>query len=223
MEVTGYQINNGGTPATSAFVIRASNFALADPSGGVVYPFAVSGGYATFANPVTIGAGSVKLVLGPAFGASGDLVFWFGPSGTAIAAATKTNGYWAFGTDGKVYYGTGELGTGGGSGMTVGISAGLIQTSGTTTGSVTATGSGGDGSYTYTWSKSFDGATDYLGDPSYYVKANSPTSASTTFTLVGGMPPGVPAGEFVQAGFLVTATDSSGKSASRLVTARFNA
>lgn len=41
-------------------------------------------------------------------------VWTLGPKTTAIGDVTRTNGSWAFGTDGKVYYGTAELGGGDG-------------------------------------------------------------------------------------------------------------
>jgi hypothetical protein len=47
---------------------------------------------------------------GAGFGASSDLVLWYGLSSTAIGSATKTNGVFALATDGKVYYGASELG-----------------------------------------------------------------------------------------------------------------
>lgn len=50
-------------------------------------------------------------ILGP-FGASNDLVWWYGPTSVALNSETRTNGIWAFGTDGKVYYGSAELGAG---------------------------------------------------------------------------------------------------------------
>jgi hypothetical protein len=52
-------------------------------------------------------------MLGP-FGAAGDLVIWFGPTSVPLYEETKTNGYFSFATDGKVYYGNAELGGGSG-------------------------------------------------------------------------------------------------------------
>lgn len=48
---------------------------------------------------------------GAGFGASSDLIMWFGASSTSRAAATKTNGIFALATDGKVYFGTADLAT----------------------------------------------------------------------------------------------------------------
>lgn len=54
-------------------------------------------------------SGSYVLYEGNGFGASNDLIMWYGSSATAIGSTTKTNGIWAFATDGKVYYGADEL------------------------------------------------------------------------------------------------------------------
>lgn len=59
--------------------------------------------------------GSVKMLYGAGFGVNGDCIMWLGPKTTDVSQISRTNGNWAFGTDGKVYYGTAELGTGGGS------------------------------------------------------------------------------------------------------------
>jgi len=48
---------------------------------------------------------------GGPFGASGDLMEWFGPTSVTLNSETKTNGYWAKGTDGQMYYGAGALST----------------------------------------------------------------------------------------------------------------
>jgi hypothetical protein len=59
--------------------------------------------------------GTVKMLYGAGFGANADCIMWLGPKTTDVSQISRTNGNWAFGTDGKVYYGTAELGTGGGS------------------------------------------------------------------------------------------------------------
>lgn len=68
------------------------------------------------ANLGDITAGSLSLTSagyvvyhGAGFGASSDLIMWFGSSGTAKASATKTNGIFALATDGKVYFGSAEI------------------------------------------------------------------------------------------------------------------
>jgi hypothetical protein len=62
----------------------------------------------------TTSAGRRLRILGP-FGTSNDLVIWYGPTSVALNSETKTNGHFAFATDGKVYYGNAELGGGGSS------------------------------------------------------------------------------------------------------------
>ncbi|PZT97565.1 MAG: hypothetical protein DI624_09820, partial [Brevundimonas sp.] len=59
-------------------------------------------------------SGTAKMIYGAGFGAGSDCIMWLGPKATAVADITRTNGSWAFGTDSKVYYGTAELGSGGG-------------------------------------------------------------------------------------------------------------
>lgn len=63
----------------------------------------------------TTNSGRRLRILGP-FGTSLDLVMWYGPTSVALNSETKTNGYFAFATDGKVYYGTTELPGGGSAG-----------------------------------------------------------------------------------------------------------
>ncbi|MFN3585196.1 hypothetical protein [Phenylobacterium sp.] len=212
--VTGFQINNSGSPASSAFVILASNFALATPGQGTAYPFAVEGGYAKFANPVTIGAGTKKVVLGPGFGASGDLVFWFGPSSTAIGAMTKTNGHWAWATDGKTYYGSAELGTGASTALSLSLPA--PQTS-TTSLSITATPLNGTGPYTYRWT--VNGPDSSLQSLGITVTGISGAGTATLTVTVSGSPP---PGEFGRVMLTVFAEDSSGLSVTRSAALRFN-
>ena len=92
----------------------AKMISLANNVGGVVIDvLKIVGGEVFFGAPVSIDVGGKRLTLGPGFGASADLVWWFGPSAISVAAMTKTNGHLALATDGKVYYGTAELGTGG--------------------------------------------------------------------------------------------------------------
>ena len=42
------------------------------------------------------------------------VVLWYGPASIGIGSESRTNGAWAFGDDGKVYYGSAELTVGGG-------------------------------------------------------------------------------------------------------------
>jgi|GEM_PF-1238654 len=79
--------------------------------------------------------GTAKMLYGAGFGTSSDCIMWFGPKATAVGDITRTNGSWAFGTDSKVYYGTAELGSGGGGGT-----GGAAYTRTSISGSFTGTG-----------------------------------------------------------------------------------
>ncbi|PLR28156.1 hypothetical protein SGCZBJ_03875 [Caulobacter zeae] len=93
----------------------AKAISLANTVGGVVIDvLKIVGGEVFFGAPVSIDVAGKRLTLGPGFGSSSDLVWWFGPSAISVAAMTKINGHFALATDGKVYYGTAELGTGSG-------------------------------------------------------------------------------------------------------------
>jgi hypothetical protein len=101
-------------------------------------------------------------IFGP-FGASGDIVDWYGPTSVALNSETKTNGYFARATDGKTYADGAEL-TGP---LSVSISGSMVfeETDGAastvTTSTATAVASGGDGSYTYQWAivgRSYNGS-----------------------------------------------------------------
>lgn len=81
---------------------------------------------------IVCAAGSYHLAQGAGFGASSDLIMWFGPSSVAIGSMTKTNGVWALATDGLVYYGAAELETGGGGGGVKTVVTEDQSTSGTT-------------------------------------------------------------------------------------------
>mgnify|MGYP000367299318 FL=1 len=106
------------------------------------------------AGQLNLTSGSYVVRHGAGFGASSDLVMWYGLASVAIGSATKTNGKFALATDGKVYYGGSELNAGGtpmdatagadGSGAAV-AAPGTAQT----VFSVVAVG--GSGSYTYRW------------------------------------------------------------------------
>lgn len=100
--VSGFVQNNSGT--VSDFTILANKFAIVTPGQSPVVPFSVVDGYANFANPVSVykvGSG-YKLVLGPGFGVSSDLVLWFGPSSIAISACTRANALMCLCIDGTI-------------------------------------------------------------------------------------------------------------------------
>jgi len=84
-------------------------------------------GEAYFGAPVSVGISGRRLTIGPGFGVSSGLVLWFGPNSVALSAMSRTNGYFALGTDGKVYYGSAELSGGGGGGAMVGTVGSISQ------------------------------------------------------------------------------------------------
>lgn len=57
-------------------------------------------------------AGGVRTRYGAPFGASSDVLRWYGPTSVAQGSETKTNGYLAEGTDGVLYIGTAPVGWG---------------------------------------------------------------------------------------------------------------
>ena len=92
----------------------AKAISLANTVGGIVIDvLKIVGGEVFFGAPVSIDVAGKRLTIGPGFGSGSDLVWWFGPSAISVATMTKVNGHFALATDGKVYYGTAELGTGG--------------------------------------------------------------------------------------------------------------
>lgn len=109
------------------------------------------------AGQLNLTSGSYVVRHGAGFGASSDLVMWYGPSSTAIGSATKTNGIFALATDGKVYYGGAELSGAAAATLSASVSnanqffnPGGSSGSGST--SVTSV-TGGSTPYTYSWSK----------------------------------------------------------------------
>lgn len=110
---------------------------------------------------------------GGPFGASGDLLEWFGPSSVALNSETRSNGYTCKTTDGEYYRSGVILQT-----LYAVPSPASQYCSGSRTGagSVTTTTAsissvlGGNGSYTYSW--------DYVSGDTFTI--NSPGSASTT-------------------------------------------
>lgn len=89
--------------------------------------------------------------------------------------------------------------------------SGASHGSGTaTTNSVTATVTGGTGPFTYAWTLSH---TDGIPNPT----ANSPSSATTTFTQTGLAPD-----DFVSSTWLLTVTDANGVTTTATVDAFFS-
>lgn len=108
--------------------------------------------YNTF---VTDSGSSWRKRYGAPFPASGDLVEWFGPSSVALNSETRTNGYWAVGTDGKIYYGNAELNTGS-AGFSASFSGTFVRYAASAQtvnwSDIVTTPANGSGSYSYSWS-----------------------------------------------------------------------
>jgi hypothetical protein len=88
-------------------VLRLANVS----NGAVIEVMRAIGGEAYFSRPISSDSGARRVTIGPGYGVSGqEVVLWFGPVATAPSSQSRTNGYFALGTDGKVYYGASELG-----------------------------------------------------------------------------------------------------------------
>lgn len=166
--VSGIVLNNSGS--SSDFNIVADKFRIVAPGGGTpITVFQTDGAYASFANPVTVtSAGAYKLIMGPAFGVTNNLILWYGPNSITPTTATKANALFALAIDGSmVFPATASLRASTSVGS---VSGGRYGVGSASTGSVTASATGGTGSLSYSW---------VAGSG---ITANSPTSASTTFT-----------------------------------------
>lgn len=192
---------SGSELSLAARVIR-----LINNTGGTTYEVMKAvGGLIFFMNPISIDGGGKRLTLGPGHGVTGSkVVLWFGPDTLAPTAQSRTNGYFALGTDGVIYKGNQTLdnaiaGSSGlqikrtsGTRVKVGFSAGTLNT-----GPLVFAASGGSGSgYTYSHE-----LVNLSGG------ALTLTSSSGTTTAVSGS--GSPA-ETRQYLILTTATDSAG-------------
>lgn len=70
------------------------------------------GGLAFFRRPISADSSGRRVTIGPGFGVGGSqVVLWFGPDTIAPDAQSRTNGYFALGTDGIIYYGAAVLGS----------------------------------------------------------------------------------------------------------------
>lgn len=66
-------------------------------------------------------AGDYRLVEGAALGPNANMVMWYGPTSVGWGSETIQNSRFAFGTDGKVYYGAAEIGAAGRGQTTLGL------------------------------------------------------------------------------------------------------
>lgn len=100
-------------PGGSEIAFAATKLLLRNVVGDqIVTALELINGEAYFGAPVSVDISGRRLTIGPGFGVSNGLVLWFGPNTIALSAMSRTNGYFALGTDGKVYYGSGELNPG---------------------------------------------------------------------------------------------------------------
>jgi hypothetical protein len=159
----------------------AKIISLINTSSGVAMPvMRATGGLAFFQRPISSDFGGRRVTLGPGFGVSGsEVVLWFGVDTIAPDSQSRTNGIFALGTDGIVYYGGALIQTGS---MQMTLSSYINNLTrlgtGTTSISVTATGFA-PGTLSYSW-------TLHSGDA---VNISSPSSATTnighTLTALG--------------------------------------
>ncbi|MCA0366815.1 MAG: hypothetical protein LCH57_01970 [Proteobacteria bacterium] len=146
-------------------------------------------------------SGASKMIYGAGFGSSSDCLMWLGPKDTDISDITRINGGWAFGTDGKAYFGNAELSTGGGfraSSNVLSVSGDRVGAGSVTTDAVTISATGGGAPITYAW-------TQVSGDFGAWTIL-SPSSASTQFRTVVSTP-----GTGRLASFACRVTDASGR------------
>jgi hypothetical protein len=162
-------------PGGSELAFAATELLLRNVVGDqIVTALKLINGEAYFGAPVSVTIGGRRLTIGPGFGVSNGVILWFGPSTTAIASMSRTNGYFALGTDGKVYYGNAELG--GGGVLTATASSLIVQggrngAGGVSTSTTTVTAAGGNSGASIRWVK-------VSGDD---LVANSPSSFTTSF------------------------------------------
>jgi hypothetical protein len=126
----------GGYAALIAPIVALMNSV---PGGDPLVAMQAIGGEVFFPRPIYVDLAGRRLIVGPGNG----WVMWFGPDTIDAAAATRTNGYFALGTDGKVYYGSAELGsgaTGGAAASRASVTGTVSSTSFATLASVAFTG-----------------------------------------------------------------------------------
>jgi len=136
-------------------VLRLANVS----NGAVIEVMRAISGEAFFSRPISSDSGARRVTIGPGYGVSGqEVVLWFGPVATAPSSQSRTNGYFALGTDGKVYYGSAEL-VGGTAPMTATITGDFLDNTRTTAKTPTIDVSpaisgitNGTSPYTYSWS-----------------------------------------------------------------------
>ena len=194
----------GGAPAqlviradTSGSVARLVASAISFASvvnGAVVEAMRLIGGEVFFMRPIYIDVGTKRLIVGP----GGTWVLWFGGTDKTAAQATRTNGYFAFGTDGVVYHGSAALG---GTPFTAipseDVVGGTRQGTGMAyTRAVTIGIDGASGPVTYAWQQ-------VSGEETWTI--TGPSSATTTF----GAPVHHTVGQLKRASFICRVTPTA--------------
>jgi predicted phage tail protein len=122
------------------------------------------------AGTLALTSGSYVVYEGAGFGASSDLVLWFGLASTAMGAATKTNGLFSLANDGIIRQGAVNV-TQANAVLSASFSPAYVSTTHSTSTplsqAVTVTPTGGSGSYNYVWSVStvYSGAVPTLSAP----------------------------------------------------------
>ena len=113
---------SGGDPALirlfsglggSEVAIAAKILSLVNTTdGSAMEVMRAIGGLAFFRRPISADSNGRRVTIGPGFGVSGSqVVLWFGPDTIAPDSQSRTNGYFALGTDGIIYYGSAVLGS----------------------------------------------------------------------------------------------------------------
>jgi hypothetical protein len=221
--VSSLKLLSDGT--TSSFAVTASTFLVYDGTSSNDAVFEITGGKAKLkaahvgvltaghiststlsaitSNLGDITGGSIRLTSGSyvvhidaGFGVSSDLLMWFGLSSVAEGSATKTNGVFALGTDGKAYHNNAELS----SPVKLSFSAAINDTSSPYTGTITVTATGGSGSYTYLW---------YKGPDEAGISASFANTTTATVTISASLG----AGDDSTGRAYVVVTDSAGSTA----------
>lgn len=164
----------GSEVSTAAKIITLINYVT-----GVAIPVMKAvGGYVFFQNPISIDVGTKRLTLG----ANSNHILWFGNATIAPPDQTKDNSIFAFGTNGKVYYGGQELTS---QTKILVTQTGTFTETHNTTGSKTVYGgvsvSGGTGPYTYFWMIPPDSIDSDAGDTTVPIISNR-TAASINLT-----------------------------------------
>lgn len=139
-------------------------------------------------------SGSYRYRYGGPFGSSSNLLQWFGLNSVPLNSETKTNGVFAMATDGKVYFGSSPANSLTGASVSSQYVLGFASGAGSgTAGPVTVTPIGGDGTYTYAWTR-INGSV---------LSATASTSATTSFSGTPGL------GNLVENTFVCVVTETS--------------